>query len=139
MYRVVFHLLVPLVGLMCVLRLQQVPQGLAPLESEEVVEPRRRWRRRGSVAVQHAVVVLDAPGPQDVAQVQGQGQELQVLEEAQVREADQGEDVLAVVVVVEQGQEGLEEVQGQGQEVQVLEEEQVLPRPVGGLLGCDSR
>ena len=132
---------------------QQVPQGLATVESEEVVErpsqgtPRgreaagrrkaqraARGQRPQGVAVQQTLVVLDAQGAQDVAQVPGEGQEVQVLEEAQVREAAQGEEVLAMVVVDEEGQGCVEEVPVQGQEVQVLEEEQVLEGPVGGFL-----
>ena len=57
--------------------LQQVPQGLATVESEEVVERPSQGTPRGErpqgVAVQHALVVLDAQGAQDVAQVPGQG------------------------------------------------------------------
>ena len=49
-----------------------------------------------------------------------------------MREAAQGEEVLAMVVVVEEGQGCVEEVPVQGEEVQVLEEEQVLEGPVGG-------
>ena len=113
---------------------QQVPQGLATVESEEVERRASGTPRRQGVAVQHALVVLDTQGAQDVAQVPVEGQEVQVLEEAQVRQAAPCEAVLAMVVVVEEGQGCVEEVPVQGEEVQFLEEEQVLDRPVGGRL-----
>ena len=110
------------------LPMQQVSPCLEEMEGETVFQ--RRRRRPQSVAIQHALVVLDPQGAQDVAQVQVQGQEVQVLEEAQVRQAQESQEVLSVVVVVEEGQGSVEEVQVQGQEVQVLEEEEVLQGPV---------
>ena len=91
----------------------------------------REIRIAGLKAVQQQVVVLEQVRPQDVEALQGEGQGLVLLDQAQVRQPCQASQGLQVVVVDEVGTGYVEAVQEQGEELVVLEGQQLRLRTVG--------
>ena len=90
---------------------QEVPRSPQAVVVLSVVKLIELWRSGG---VQRRVVVLERGGAVAVEGVQGEGQGLGVLEEAQMRQAQQAGQGVQVVVVDDGGTQGVEGVQGEG-------------------------
>ena len=107
------------------------------MEDEQIQQQWQQFiqqrRRRICGEVQRQVVVLVQGRPEDVEEVQGQGQGLQVLEKAQVRQADEAGQGVEMVVVDEEGPQGVEAVQGEGEGLVVLEGQRLRLWKVGFL------